>query len=114
MVVATTSLTQMPPKPRVSKPRFRSAYQRKMQRIYRKATADERLALRALVVSLEAQATARLQGRKDNTTMLTWRETAVALREEMVAAQSENRKLRAQVRMCRDLIESLRTHFVCR
>ncbi|OQR85208.1 hypothetical protein ACHHYP_12090 [Achlya hypogyna] len=91
-----------------SKPRFRNAYQRKMQRIYRQAMTNERLALRAHIASLEAEAKCRMSPLQTITspltTMLSWADVALALQEEVSAAKLENQQLRTRVQQCRDLI----------
>ncbi|KDO28112.1 hypothetical protein SPRG_20270 [Saprolegnia parasitica CBS 223.65] len=77
------------------KTKCRNAYQREMQRIYRKAEADERQRLRDQAVALEATLAAI---RPAASTLLPWQHVARSLRDELDASRETHAELRRRLR----------------
>ncbi|OQR80673.1 hypothetical protein ACHHYP_17352 [Achlya hypogyna] len=89
-------------KKRMPNPKCRNEYQRKMQRIYRRAEADERRQLRHTVAMLESYASL-----SRTMQMVSWYDTAIGLKDEVDRATSENTNLRSQLADQRALAEAL-------
>lgn len=77
------------------KTKCRNAYQREMQRIYRKAEADERQRLRDQVVVLEAKLGVL---RPAASTLLPWQHVALSLRNELDASRATQADLHRRLR----------------
>ncbi|EQC33721.1 hypothetical protein SDRG_08824 [Saprolegnia diclina VS20] len=77
------------------KTKCRNAYQREMQRIYRKAEADERQRLRDQAAVLEAKVAVL---RPAASTLLPWQHVAISLRDELDASHTTHADLRRRVR----------------
>ncbi|OQS02779.1 hypothetical protein THRCLA_04884 [Thraustotheca clavata] len=83
----------------------RNEYQRKMQRIYRRAEAEERRRLRMSVVMLES-----CLSMQKNLQMVSWKDTAQALAEDLESAVETNHQLRAQIQEQYELNQFMYTY----